>query len=103
MDKPKGSGKMKVRANKQVVSRGSNHQWTREEDRALVECLHHLASNSRWKSDNCTFKIGYLAYLETLLEQKLPNAKLKVDPHIKSQVKTMKRQYNAISEMLNAS
>lgn len=83
------------------VFRGTNHQWSKEEDKALVECLHTLASNPRWKIDNGTFKIGYLTYLETLFKQKLPNSKLKADFHIESWVKTMNRQYNAISQMIN--
>lgn len=85
---PGPNGKMKTRAMKNV-SRGTNHQWSREEE-----------TNPRWKANN-TFKTGYVAYLETLLEQKLPKSKLKADPHIESQVKTMKRQYNAILEMIN--
>ncbi|XVF57296.1 hypothetical protein PTKIN_Ptkin06aG0193800 [Pterospermum kingtungense] len=35
-----------------------------------------------------------------MIETKLPEAQLKANPHIESRVKTLKKQYNAIFEML---
>ena len=38
--------------------------------------------------------------LEKWMEEKLPGCGLKSSPHIESRVKHLKRQYNAIQEML---
>ncbi|XVF57243.1 hypothetical protein PTKIN_Ptkin06aG0189100 [Pterospermum kingtungense] len=35
-----------------------------------------------------------------MMETRLPQSKLKTEPHIESRVKTLRRQYNAIAEML---
>ncbi|KAK8569014.1 hypothetical protein V6N12_007547 [Hibiscus sabdariffa] len=75
--------------------------WTKQEDIALVECLHILAEDSHWKADNGTFRAGYLSNLEKMLEIKLPTLEIRANPHIESRVKLLKRQYNALSEMLN--
>ncbi|XVF72578.1 hypothetical protein PTKIN_Ptkin12aG0132200 [Pterospermum kingtungense] len=87
-------------AKKGVGRSGGYHQWSKDEDAILVQCLHVLAEDPRWKGDNGTFKVGYLAQLEKMIETKLPEAQLKANPHIESRVKTLKKQYNAIFEML---
>ncbi|KAL4290845.1 hypothetical protein GQ457_14G013570 [Hibiscus cannabinus] len=56
--------------------------WTKQEEVALIECLHNLALDPHWKCDNGTFRSGYLSYLEKI-------------------VKMLKRQYNALSRILN--
>ncbi|XVF59107.1 hypothetical protein PTKIN_Ptkin07bG0248300 [Pterospermum kingtungense] len=61
---------------------------------------HVLAEDLRWKGDNGTFKVGYLAQLEKMIETKLLEAQLKANRHIESRVKTLKKQYNAVFEML---
>ncbi|KAL6342693.1 hypothetical protein AAG906_013099 [Vitis piasezkii] len=38
--------------------------------------------------------------VEKMLEEKLPNSGLKASPHIESRVKTLKKQFNAIMDML---
>ncbi|KAE8667190.1 Histone H4 [Hibiscus syriacus] len=75
--------------------------WTKKEDAALVECLHILAEEPHWKADNGTFRSGYLSNLEKMLEIKLSTSQIRAHPHIESRVKLLKRQYNALSEMLN--
>ncbi|GMI85256.1 hypothetical protein like AT5G27260 [Hibiscus trionum] len=79
----------------------SKRMWTKQEDAALIECLHTLALDPHWKGDNETFRSGYLSYIEKMLATKLPNAQIRANPHIESRVKLVKRQYNALSEMLN--
>lgn len=79
---------------------GRKHQWTAVEDRALVESLLDLVNNGKWKAENGTFKPGYLQHLENIMNEKIPGCGLKAQPHIDSRVKILKRQYNAISEML---
>ncbi|XVF56507.1 hypothetical protein PTKIN_Ptkin06aG0126700 [Pterospermum kingtungense] len=76
------------------------HQWTKEEDATLVECLRVSVEDRKWKADNRTFRTGYLIQLEKMMETRLPQSKLKAEPHIESRVKTLKSQYNAIAEML---
>ncbi|KAL4032664.1 hypothetical protein IC575_005745 [Cucumis melo] len=44
-------------------NRAPRHVWTREEEGTLVECLMELVSMGGWKSDNGTFRSGYLAQL----------------------------------------
>ncbi|KAK8498089.1 hypothetical protein V6N12_025735 [Hibiscus sabdariffa] len=79
----------------------SKRMWTKQEDVALIECLHTLALDPHWKGDNGTFRSGYLSYIEKMLVAKLPTAQIRANPHIESRVKLLKRQYNALSEMLN--
>ncbi|RVW68313.1 hypothetical protein CK203_061283 [Vitis vinifera] len=51
------------------------------------------------KCDN-GFKPGAFLQVEKMLEEKLPNSGLKASPHIESRVKTLKKQFNAIMDML---
>ncbi|KAL6213713.1 hypothetical protein ACLB2K_013157 [Fragaria x ananassa] len=76
-----------------------SHTWTPVEDVALVEALTELCLAGHWKVDN-GFRSGYLGQLEKIIEQKIPNCGLKVDPHILSRVKTLKKQTLAISDMI---
>ncbi|KAG6473578.1 hypothetical protein ZIOFF_067495 [Zingiber officinale] len=76
--------------------------WTKQEDAALVDCLVELSKDSAWKSEN-GFRTGYLVHLEKLMAAKLPSSCLKATPHIESRYKLLKRQFHAITEMLNHS
>ncbi|GMI86575.1 hypothetical protein HRI_002326800 [Hibiscus trionum] len=93
------------RGQKQAVERiksvATKRMWTKQEDAALIECLHILAEDSHWKGDNRTFRSGYLSYLEKMLGTKLPTSQIRANPHIEPRVKLLKRQYNALSEMFN--
>ncbi|GMJ03270.1 hypothetical protein HRI_003996200 [Hibiscus trionum] len=42
-----------------------------------------------------------ISYLEKILAIKLPTAQMRANPHIESRVKLLKRQYNALFEILN--
>ncbi|XVF46036.1 hypothetical protein PTKIN_Ptkin02bG0255900 [Pterospermum kingtungense] len=95
------SGKKRKQICGKVVSRSTTyHHWTKEEDPVLVECLKVLVADLRWKGDNGAFRVGYLNQLEKMMESRLPDSKLKAIPYIESRVKLMKKQYNAIAEML---
>ncbi|KAG6469538.1 hypothetical protein ZIOFF_070467 [Zingiber officinale] len=74
--------------------------WTKQEDATLVDCLVELSKDSAWKSEN-GFRTGYLVHLEKLMAAKLPSSK--ATPHIESRYKLLKRQFHAITEMLNHS
>lgn len=84
----------------QQKGRGRNkHNWTSAEDEKLVEAMVELCVSGTMKSDN-GFKPGTFVQIEKLLEQKLPGSGIKASPHIESRVKTLKKQYNAISDMI---
>ena len=51
------------------------------------------------KRDN-RFKPRAFLQVEKILEEKLPNNELKSSPHIELCVKTLKKQFNAIMDML---
>ncbi|KAJ9693086.1 hypothetical protein PVL29_011998 [Vitis rotundifolia] len=84
----------------QIRGRGRNKRvWTPSEDEKLVECLVELCVLGKVKCDN-GFKPGAFLQVEKMLEEKLPNSGLKASPHIESRVKTLKKQFNAIMDML---
>ena len=87
----------------QIRGRGRNKRvWTPGEDEKLVECLVELCVSGKVKCDN-GFKPGAFLQVEKMLEEKLPNSGLKASPHIESCVKTLKKQFNAIMDMLTHS
>ncbi|KAL2903560.1 hypothetical protein RDABS01_002270 [Bienertia sinuspersici] len=65
--------------------------------------MNDLVDLSRWKKDNGQLKNGAYAKIETPMKQKLPYYGKKVKPHIESRVKLLRKQYDAISEMLSPS
>ncbi|KAL4604293.1 hypothetical protein ACB092_10G182900 [Castanea dentata] len=79
--------------------RGTKFQWTAEEDDKLVECLLELAGDVKWKAEN-GFKPSFTAKLEELLEKKLLGCGIKASLHIESRYKTLRKQYQAIVDML---
>ncbi|KAK4591755.1 hypothetical protein RGQ29_016269 [Quercus rubra] len=77
----------------------SKRKWTPAEDIKLVEALvvyHH----EREGSPENKFKPGYLKILEGKISTKLPNAGLRAKPHIESRLRTLKREFQVIHEML---
>jgi hypothetical protein len=78
----------------------SKRQWASHEEAKLVESLLELKEMPLWRGEGGNFKIGYLRELERLLEAKLPGCGLKANPHIESRLKRLKKQYNAVAEML---
>ncbi|KAJ9678012.1 hypothetical protein PVL29_022789 [Vitis rotundifolia] len=84
----------------QLRGRGRNKRvWTPSEDEKLVECFVELCVSGKIKCDS-GFKPGAFLQVEKMLEEKLPNSGLKASPHIESRVKTLKKQFNAIMDML---
>ncbi|TYK23855.1 retrotransposon protein [Cucumis melo var. makuwa] len=55
--------------------------------------------NGGWKSDNCTFRPGYLAQLVRMMVEKLPGCRVRATTVIDCRIKTLKRTFQAISEM----
>ena len=73
--------------------------WTPSEDERLVESLVEIWVLGKIKCDN-GFKPRTFLQMEKLLEEKLPNSGLKASPYIELCVKTLKRQFNVIMDML---
>ncbi|XP_061336444.1 uncharacterized protein LOC133283580 [Gastrolobium bilobum] len=81
----------------QQSQKRSNHTWTAEEDKVLIECLSEIGPC--WRGDN-DFKAGYSSAMEKMMHQRIPGCSLRSIPHITSRVKLLKKQYNAIHEMV---
>ncbi|MFQ6624551.1 hypothetical protein Gotur_003440 [Gossypium turneri] len=47
------------------------------------------------------FKVGYLNELEKMLEKFLPNDMLKAKPNLESRIRTLKRDWSIIYDMLS--
>ncbi|KAL0534183.1 hypothetical protein IC582_028467 [Cucumis melo] len=80
-------------------NRAPRHVWTKEEEGTLVECLMELVSMGGWKSDNGTFRPGYLAQLVRMMAEKLPGCQVRATTVIDCRIKTLKRTFQAIAEM----
>ncbi|XP_077249542.1 uncharacterized protein LOC143889253 [Tasmannia lanceolata] len=94
---------MEVQSSERLRGPGKNKRvWHANEDTVLVHALVDLC-NTGWKSDNGTFRTGYMSILEKTVKTKFPGCGLKATPHIESRLKTLKKQYYAISDMLKNS
>ncbi|KAL0411393.1 UNVERIFIED_CONTAM: hypothetical protein Slati_3729000 [Sesamum latifolium] len=71
-----------------------------EEDAKLVEALLDMVNAGAYKAEN-GFKPGYLNYVEEKMQVSLPNSGLKAKPHIESRIKTLRRDFNIVYDMLN--
>ncbi|MBA0729927.1 hypothetical protein Golax_022915, partial [Gossypium laxum] len=81
-------------------SRGSKRKKVPEEYAALVACMVDLYNVGTFNA-NTGFKVGYLNDLEKLLENFLPQAMLKAKPNLKSRIRTLKRDWSIIYDMLS--
>ncbi|RVW91756.1 hypothetical protein CK203_045922 [Vitis vinifera] len=77
----------------------SKRVCTHSEDERLVESLTEIMVLRKIKCDN-GFKPRTFLQVEKLLEEKLLNSGLKASPYMESHVKTLKRQFNVIIDML---
>ncbi|MBA0767023.1 hypothetical protein Gotri_015998, partial [Gossypium trilobum] len=74
-------------------------KWVLEEDVALVACMVDLHNVGTFNADT-RFKAGYLNELEKMLEKVLPHAMLKAKPNLESRIRTLKRVWLIIYDML---
>ena len=72
---------------------------TPSEDERLVEPLIEIFVLRKIKCDN-GFKLRTILQVEKLLKENLLNSGLKASPYMESCVKTLKRQFNVIIDML---
>ncbi|KAL3532813.1 hypothetical protein ACH5RR_006334 [Cinchona calisaya] len=73
--------------------------WSEEEDKKLVDALLELANTRKYNVDN-GFKLGHYTAVEKMLSVSLPDSKLKAEPHIASRMKTLKKHFNIVHDML---
>ncbi|XP_040937607.1 uncharacterized protein At2g29880 isoform X2 [Gossypium hirsutum] len=81
-------------------SRGTKRKWVPEEDAALVVCMVNLYNAGTFNADT-GFKAFYLNELEKMLEKVLPNAMLKAKPNLESRIRTLKRDWLIVYDMLS--
>ncbi|KAK1394572.1 hypothetical protein POM88_013628 [Heracleum sosnowskyi] len=84
-----------------TVERGAGRnkrKWTELEDEKLIESLLELVNNGTYKADN-GFKSGYLGFLESCMNVKLPSSGLKRKPHIDSRLKTLKKDFTTVYDL----
>ncbi|GER47433.1 DNA-binding storekeeper protein-relatedtranscriptional regulator, partial [Striga asiatica] len=85
----------------EIRGRGKNkRKWNNEEDAKLVDALLDMVNLGTYKAEN-GFKPGYLNFVEDKLRVSLPNSGFKAKPHIESRIKTLKRDFNIVYDMLN--
>ena len=53
-----------------------------------------------WRADNGTFRLGFLANVLRMMQQRIPGCSIQVSPNLESRVRMLKRQYSVIVEML---
>ncbi|XVF83706.1 hypothetical protein PTKIN_Ptkin16aG0512600 [Pterospermum kingtungense] len=85
--------------NDSQVSKRTNRKWNYEEDVALVSCVVDLRNIGSYNADT-GFQAGYLLELERMLAKKLPNANIKGKPHIESRIKTLKKEWAIVYDMV---
>ncbi|XVF66593.1 hypothetical protein PTKIN_Ptkin10aG0049700 [Pterospermum kingtungense] len=81
------------------VSKRTNRKWSYDEDVLLVSSMVDLHNIGSYNADT-GFKAGYLNELERMLARKLPNANIKAKPHIESRIKTLKRDWAIVYDMV---
>ncbi|KAH1121133.1 hypothetical protein J1N35_004293 [Gossypium stocksii] len=81
-------------------SPGTKRKWLPEEDAVLVACMVDLHNVGTFNADT-GFKAGYLTELEKMIEKILPDAKLKAKPNLESRIRTLKREWSIVYDMLS--
>ena len=74
-------------------------KWTFDEDVILVSCMVDLHNIGNYNADT-GFKTGYLIELERMMARKIPNCNIKGKSHIESRIKTLKRDWSTIFDMI---
>ncbi|XVF70938.1 hypothetical protein PTKIN_Ptkin11bG0202300 [Pterospermum kingtungense] len=81
------------------VSKQMNRKWSYDENVLLVSSMVDLHNIGSYNTDT-SFKAGYLNELERMLARKLPNANIKAKPHIESRIKTLKKDWAIVYDMV---
>ncbi|XVF77993.1 hypothetical protein PTKIN_Ptkin14bG0092600 [Pterospermum kingtungense] len=81
------------------ASKRTNRKWSYDEDVLLVSSMVDLHNIGSYNADT-GFKAGYLNELERMLTRKLPNANIKAKPHIESRIRTLKKDWAIVYDMV---
>ncbi|OWM80610.1 hypothetical protein CDL15_Pgr006640 [Punica granatum] len=81
------------------VTKSGKRKWSLAEDAVLISCMIDLRNMGTHNADT-GFKSGYLLELEKMLLEKLPNCGIKARPHIESRLKTLKREWAIVYDMM---
>ncbi|OWM68283.1 hypothetical protein CDL15_Pgr004765 [Punica granatum] len=81
------------------VSKSGKRKWTMADDAVLISCMISLRNMGTHNTD-IGFKSGYLQELEKMLLEKLPNCGIKARPHIESRLKTLKKEWAIVHDMM---
>ena len=74
-------------------------KWTFDEDVILISCMVDLHNIEKYNADT-GFKTGYLLELERMIALKISNCYIKGKPHIECRIKTLKRDWSTIIDMI---
>ncbi|OMO81760.1 hypothetical protein CCACVL1_12236 [Corchorus capsularis] len=77
-----------------------SRRWLLDEDAALIAAMVDMRNVGRFNADT-GFKGGYLLELERMLHESLPQANIKAKPHIESRIRTLKKEWGIIYDMIN--
>ncbi|KAJ8898700.1 hypothetical protein K2173_004734 [Erythroxylum novogranatense] len=80
-------------------SQGTKRKWNYDEYVVLNSCMVDLHKARMYNTDT-RFKAGYLNKLEKMVATKLPNSNLKIRSHIESRIKTLKKEWIIVYDMV---
>ncbi|KAK9124276.1 hypothetical protein Sjap_013878 [Stephania japonica] len=81
-------------------AKGQRRKWAHFEVANLVKAMKDMVNSGAYKGDN-GFKPGYITFLEETLKISCPNSGIKGRPHIESHIKTLKRDWSMVHDMVN--
>ncbi|KAK9168847.1 hypothetical protein Syun_000987 [Stephania yunnanensis] len=81
--------------------KGQRRKWAHFEVANLVKAMKDMVSSGAYKADN-GFKPGYITFLEEALKVSCPNSGIKGRPHIESHIKTLKKDWSMVHDMVNS-
>ncbi|KAK9107356.1 hypothetical protein Syun_023367 [Stephania yunnanensis] len=98
--KKRGQGKGRCSHEDSVDnSKTSRRKWSHAEDVALVNVVVEIVASGVYKCDN-GFKPGYLTKVEEALKITCPNSGIKARPHMKSRLKSLKKDWFIVNDMI---
>ncbi|KAK9128762.1 hypothetical protein Syun_017559 [Stephania yunnanensis] len=80
-------------------SKTSRRKWSHAEDVALVNAMVEMVASGVYKCDN-GFKPSYLTKVEEALKTTCPNSGIKARPHIESRLKSLKKDWFIVNDMI---
>ncbi|XP_058223063.1 uncharacterized protein LOC131332783 [Rhododendron vialii] len=78
--------------------------WNKREEEFLLNTMKDLViENAMWKLDCGMFKGGFFKECEKKIILRFPGTDLRASPHIDSKIKTWRKQYNLLQDMIQSS